>query len=95
MDVSRWQAATKVDAARQGPLIALSIGGAARTIVDKIPNDILVHGGVLDLGDGLGEQRRTGAQLIIHALKRRFPDNVEAQMLRAGLEFFSFQPGPG
>ena len=95
LDASRWQAATKVDAARQGPLVALAIGGAARTVVDKIPNDVLVHGGVLDLGDGAGAVHRTGVQLIIHALRRKFPDNLEAQMLRAGLEFFSFQPSPG
>ena len=50
---------------------------------------------MLDTGDGLGEVRRTGAQLLIFALKRRFPDNLEAMMLRAGLEFFSFQPSPG
>lgn len=31
-DVSRWMAATKVSADRQGPLLALAIGGAARQI---------------------------------------------------------------
>ena len=64
IDVGRWQAATKVDVARQGPLIALAIGGAARTVVDEIPNDVLVYGGVLDTGDGLGAVHRTGVQLL-------------------------------
>ena len=62
-DASRWQAATKVEPARQGPLIALAIGGAARTVVDEIPNDVLIYGGVLDTGDCLGAVHRTGVQL--------------------------------
>ena len=33
-EVQRWMAATKVAEARQGPLLALSIGGAGRVVVE-------------------------------------------------------------
>ena len=40
-DVSRWQSATKVTVQRQGPLVALAIGGAARVTVDQIDDQAL------------------------------------------------------
>jgi len=91
-DVSRWMAATKVSAERRGPLLALAIGGAGRTVADDVPDDILAHGAVADLGDGYGSILHTGPKLLFHALGRKFPDNNEALMLRAGLEFFAFTP---
>lgn len=91
-DVSRWLSATKVNQERQGALLALAIGGAARTVVDDIPDDLLCSGGQADLGDGLGTVHRTGPQLLFHALYRKFPVSMEANMLRAGLEFFAFTP---
>ena len=94
-DVGRWMVATKVTKERQGPLLALALSGAARTVVDEIPDHVLVSGGSADIGDGLGEQPRSGSDLLFIALQRKFPDNSEAAMLRAGLEFFSFTPRPG
>ena len=90
-DVSRWMAATKVNAERQGPLLALAIDGAARTVADDMPNDILAYGSVADLLDGQGAVHHSGPQLLFQALTRKFPDNMEALMLRAGLEFFAFK----
>ena len=40
-DVSRWCAATKVTPERQGPLLALAVGGAGRVAVDGIYDDLL------------------------------------------------------
>jgi len=86
-------AATKVSPERQGPLLALALGGAGRTVADELPNDLLAYGAVADLGDGQGMVQHTGPQLLFHALTRKFPDNLEALMLRTGLEFFAFTPG--
>ena len=94
-DVSRWMVATKVSSERQGPLIALAVGGAARTVADELPDDLLVRGAVADLGDGLGNVHRHGVTLLFHALMRKFPENQEARMLRAGLDFFAFTPRAG
>ena len=91
-DVRRWMAATKVSAERQGPLLALAIGGAGRTVADELPDTLLAHGATADLGDGQGHILHSGAQLLFHALQRKFPDNTEVLMLRAGLEFFAFTP---
>ena len=49
-DVSRWMAATKVTQSREGPLLALAIGGAGRTIADELPDDLLINGAEADLG---------------------------------------------
>ena len=87
-------AATKVSSERQGPLLALALGGATRTVADEISEELLAFGAAMDLGDGLGEVQRSGPRLLFHALARKFPDNTEALMLRAGLEFFSFTPAP-
>ena len=89
-DISRWMAATKVGAERQGPMIALALGGAARTLADNIPTELLASGSVADLGDGLGAVQRSGPKLLMLALGRQFPSDKESIMLRTGLEFFSF-----
>ena len=89
-DVQRWMSLTKVTANRQGPLLAMAVGGAGRTIADEMPAEMLINGAQADFGDGQGEVYRSGSQMLFHALHRKFPDNQEAQMLRAGLEFFSF-----
>ena len=94
-DISRWMAATKVAAERQGPMIALALGGAARTLADTIPTELLTSGSVADLGDGLGAVRRSGPRLLMLALQRQFPSDKESIMLRTGLEFFSFCPRQG
>ena len=91
-DVSRWMAATKVNQERQGPLLASAIGGAGRTVADEIDDTLLAHGDNMDLGDGEGLKYRTGPRLLFIALESKFPDNLEANMLRAGLDFFAFCP---
>ena len=58
-DVSRWMAATKVNKERQGPLLALAIGGAGRTVADDIDGTLLANGDNVDLGDGEGMRYRT------------------------------------
>ena len=59
-DISRWCAATKVSTERQGPLLALAIGGAGRVAVDEISEDLLKSGAVVDLGDGQGAIHHSG-----------------------------------
>eukprot|EP00971_Amphidinium_carterae_P198147 3932609-Amphidinium_carterae.2 len=85
-DVERWMGATEVAEERQGPLLALSVGSAARTIADQLPLSLLRNGGVADLGDGLGNIYHTGPWFLIRALQRRFPERPEVTMIRSGLE---------
>ena len=94
-DVGRWIKATRAAPERHGPLLALAIGGAARTILDDMNDDDLSDGRILDIGDGRGPVFQTGPTLLIYALDRKFPANAEAEMLRAGLEFFAFVPRVG
>ena len=91
-DADRWCHATKVPPERRGPLLSLAVGGAARTIADDIDTQVLVRGATCDIRDGQGPQARTGPEMLFLHLLSRFPDNEEALMLRAGLEFFGFTP---
>eukprot|EP00971_Amphidinium_carterae_P251652 4995771-Amphidinium_carterae.1 len=70
-DVIRWQAATEVSTERQGPLLALAVGGAARTIADETPIEALQHGGQIDL-DGQGVRPRSGSEILFAALLKKF-----------------------
>ncbi len=91
-DADRWCHATKVPPERRGPLLSLAVGGAARTIAVDIDTQVLVRGATCDIRDGQGPQARTGPEMLFLHLLSRFPDNEEALMLRAGLEFFGFTP---
>ena len=53
-DVRKWAWATKIPKERQGPRLSLAVGGAARTLTDEIPEEILANGGAADFGDGKG-----------------------------------------
>ena len=63
--------ATKVSAERQGRLMALALGGAARTIAGELPDELLVQGAVADLGDGPGSVHRHGVTLLFLTLARK------------------------
>jgi hypothetical protein len=91
-DVRRWQFSTKVSIERQGPKLSLAIGGAARVIVDDLPEELLASGSIVDFGDGKGLVHRTGVELVFRAIFLRFPTDKEALMLRVGIEFFNFTP---
>ena len=84
-----WLAATKLSEQRKGPLVSLAVGGAARIVLDDVDEETLVNGVMADFGDGQGRRRRTGVECLIQVLRQKFPDNLEARMLKAGLEFFS------
>jgi len=94
-DLRRWQAATKVPGHRQGPSVSLAVGGAARTVLDEVDEETLIHGVLADFRDGQGEIQHTGIAALLRVLELKFPANNEALMLQAGLEFFSFCPRAG
>ena len=93
-DLRRWRASTKVHASRQGPLVALAIGGQARLIIDKIDEETLINGVQADFRDGQGVIFHSGVDCILQALERKFPANTEADMLASGIRFFGFSPRP-
>ena len=92
-DLRRWLAATKIAGQRLGPLVSLSVGGAARIVLDELDEDTLVNGTVANFGEGT--RQHSGVECIIRVLRLKFPENLETKMLRAGLEFFAFCPRPG
>eukprot|EP00971_Amphidinium_carterae_P204860 4065668-Amphidinium_carterae.1 len=87
--------ATEVAEERQGTLLALSVGSAARTIADQLPLTLLRNGGIADFADGLGPVHHPGPWFLIRALQRRFPERPEVTMIRSGLELLQFMPRRG
>ena len=69
-DCARWMVSTEVSAERQGPLLALAIGGAARSVVDEIEDQIIALGTDADFNDGLGRVHRSGPALRSDLLDR-------------------------
>eukprot|EP00971_Amphidinium_carterae_P326314 6457017-Amphidinium_carterae.1 len=92
-DLLRWSAATEIPAERQAPLVSLALGGAARAVADEFPAAVLRNGGFVDIGDG--PRQYSGLELLVEALKRKFPVSQEAELLRAGVEFVNFAPRRG
>ena len=91
-DVRKWCYSTKISRERQGPRLSLAVGGAARTLTDEIPEELLANGGPADFDDGNGMELKTGIQFLFRAIFMRFPTDKEALMLRVGIEFFNFTP---
>ena len=89
-DVACWEAATEVAVERQGPLLSLAVGGREKAVADQLPIALLKNGSNADLQDGQGH-----TELLIAALKRKFLENAEVEMIKAGLEFLSFKPRQG
>lgn len=94
-DLRRWLAATKLSDERKGPLVSLAVGGAARIALDELDEETLIQGAVADFDDGRGACHRSGIECLVRCLRVKCPDNEEARMLAAGLEFFSFCPRAG
>ena len=87
-DVRRWVQATDVDPVRQGPLLAMALGGQARLILENLEDRFGEN--VFADGVNVNGQDITGVDVILRALIHHFPPNEEATMLMAGLEFFNF-----
>ena len=79
---------SQCSAASRSVIVALAIGGAARVIVDPIDGQALRDGVVADFHDRRGNVDHSGAELVFRVLEQHFPPDEEAQMLRAGLDFF-------
>ena len=94
-DVVTWCMSTDVDETRKGPQIELSLGGVARDLVREIPLDAKINGAVVDLGDGSGPQRLTGAAFILHGLAQHYMPLEEESNLRSLADLHGFVRLPG
>ena len=75
-------------------IVKTSLGpqGLDKMLVDDIGDDLLINGGDADFNDGNGLRRHSGMEFFSRSVELRFPENLEAQMLRASLEFFGVTP---
>lgn len=90
-DVREWCAAIGLLEHRQGPLVVLAIGGAARRLFDNMGTVERQHG--VDIFAYIGGCVHVSVvDLIIVMLEVHSPVRGEARMIRVGLGFFKFVP---
>lgn len=79
-DLGLWAAASDVDEARMGPLVALRLGGSAKILAREMDLQVLANGiDVLDGGNNM--VHLSGIQFLLRQLKRRYaPLDQEIQI---------------
>ena len=80
-DLALWSAATELPPERQGPAVALRVGGSAHDLMREVDPQTLVHG-TLDQDPATGAQvQLSGVDYIVRSLRRRFaPLEQEVQL---------------
>lgn len=97
-DLELWVYSTEVATERKGPSIALRLGGTAKALVREIPPATLAHGANRAVDppqyNGQGDpvmEHRSGVQVIIDMLRRRFHPFEQESQIRVLNEFFQFR----
>ena len=92
-DVELWLGATEVDPIKQGPALAMRIGGVAREIIRELDLTVLSQGRVIP--DQYNQpMQQTGVQYLVAALSRRYmPLPQELQVHAIGNIFLQARPG--
>eukprot|EP00959_Pyramimonas_sp_CCMP1952_P455302 9471360-Pyramimonas_sp.AAC.1 len=94
-DAVAWCNATNLDENKKGPQLELSLGGIARDMIRELPLHSKIHGADMDLGDGAGLQRLSGAGFILQALARQFLPLEEETNLGSLADLYGFARMPG
>ena len=71
-DVLLWAEATEAQDRQKAPLIVLSLGGLARELAREVPSDQLRDGARLDFNDGQGPTWKSGIELFLNGLDKKF-----------------------
>ena len=93
-DIIAWCSATTLDEERKGPQIELALGGTARSLVRELPAQAKRFGAEVDLEDGQGPQRLSGAAYILQALCKSWMPLEDETNLRALADLYGFQKLP-
>ena len=95
-DLILWSASSDVEPARQGPLVALRLGGSAKVLAREMDINILVNG--MDIQNLLvqgGVQHLSGTEFILRQLKRRYAPLEEEVQISAISDMFHFKKHQG
>ena len=71
-DLQLWAVATDIPEARQGPVVALRLTGAARELVCEMPVEMLTNGEDINDAQGNLVEHRSGVVCLVRALNARF-----------------------
>ena len=70
-DTRLWSVGTDVDANKQGPVVALRIGGSTKELIRELDVNVLANGGVFPDANNQPVQL-TGLECLIRAMQRRY-----------------------
>ena len=97
-DIELWLYSTEVPVNRQAPAIVLRLDGTARALAREIPVQTLANGAnravIPAQYDAHGqpvEEFRTGTQILLDLLKRRFHPFEQESQIRVLNDFFKFR----
>ena len=97
-DIDLWSYSTEVPLERQAPAVVQRIGGTARALLREVPSAQLAQGDSRPYDpqqfDEAGVeimQIRTGLQIVVDLLKKRFMPLDQEQQIRVLNEFFMFR----
>ena len=93
-DIRLWAMGTDVDVQRQGPVVAMRIGGTARELVRELDVQVLAQG--MMLADANGQLvQTTGLECLIRALHRRYAPLSQELEIHCLSEILLFRRHPG
>ena len=101
-DIDLWVHSTEVPTERRAPSIVLRLGGTARALAREVPAATLAHGTDRPVDppqwDDQGQpvqEHRTGVDIILDLLRRRFAPFEQESQIRVLNDFFRFRRDPG
>lgn len=89
-DVELWSAATDMEVARQGPAVALRLGGEAKRLALAIGTQELINGRIIQDGNGNPVQE-TGLALLIRMLARSYAALLQEEQLHSISQLMGFR----
>jgi hypothetical protein len=94
VDLRLWQASTDVDEARQAPMVAMRLQGAAKDMVRELDPTVLANGRLVR--DQFGNDvQQTGLDYLLELLTARFAPLEQEIQLSAIHDLFTFRRTPG
>ena len=89
-DLALWQAATELPPERQGPAVALRVGGSARDLMRECDPQVLINGEMEAQPNG-AQLQISGVEYVVRALRRRFAPLEQEVQISALDDTFRFR----
>ena len=90
-----WEQSTDLAQRQHGLAIVLQLTGLPKEIARKVPLHQLAEGAYLDFNDGMGQVWRSGVDLLIHGLTKKFAPLQVESAIGSMTKLVAFRRHPG